>query len=66
MCDENNSLNEKLSEELLECMEDKKHQKADLETWTDALELLSEIEDAFKKDGKFKLRGKTVLDIGTD
>jgi hypothetical protein len=66
MCDENNSLNEKLSEELLECMEEKEHQKADLETWTDALEDLSEIEDAFKTDGRFRIRKKTVFDVGTD
>jgi hypothetical protein len=66
MCDENNNLNEKLSEELLECMEEKEDQKADLETWTDALEELSEIEDAFKTDGRFRLRKKTVFDVGTD
>ncbi len=46
--------------------EDLEFQKNDLQTWTDSLEELSETEDAFKKDGKFKLRGKTVLDIGTD
>jgi hypothetical protein len=34
-----------------------------LKTWTDSLEELSEIEDAF---GKGNLEGKTVLDIGTD
>lgn len=63
---EDNGLVEKLSEKLLECEEDLKGRKDDVDTWTDSLEELSEIEDAFKKDGKFKLRGKTILDIGTD
>jgi len=66
MCDENNGLNRRLSEVLTDCKKEKENLKIDLEIWTDALEALSEIEDAFKKDGKFKLRGKTVLDIGTD
>jgi len=38
----------------------------DLRTWTDSLEELSEIEDAFGADKKDRLHGKTVLDIGTD
>jgi hypothetical protein len=63
---EDNGLIEKLSEKLLECEGDLKGRKDDVDTWTDSLEELSEIEDAFKKDGKFKLRGKTILDIGTD
>jgi hypothetical protein len=37
--------------------------KDDLDTWADALEELSEIEDAFEKGN---LDGKTILDIGTD
>jgi hypothetical protein len=37
-----------------------------LETWTDALEELSEIEDAFKTNEKFDMCGKTILDVGTD
>jgi hypothetical protein len=37
-----------------------------LQSWTDALEDLSEIEDAFKTDEEFKLEGKTILDVGTD
>lgn len=47
-------------QEKLESRED------DLDTWTDALDELSEIEQAFedKLRGK-KLRGKTILDIGT-
>jgi hypothetical protein len=40
--------------------------KDDLRTWTDSLEELSEIEDAFGADKKDRLHGKTVLDIGTD
>jgi hypothetical protein len=66
MCCGNNGLNEKLAEGLLVCKEDKKRLKDALDTWTEALEELSEIEDAFKIDGKFELLGKTVLDIGTD
>ncbi|MGD0646168.1 MAG: hypothetical protein ABSA75_14790 [Candidatus Bathyarchaeia archaeon] len=37
-----------------------------LDSWTDSLEELSEIEEAFADDGKIDLNGKTVLDIGTD
>ena len=66
MCCENNGLNERLAESLLDSEEEKKQLKNNLDTWTDALEELYEIEDAFKIDGKFKIRGKTVLDIGTD
>jgi len=40
--------------------------KDDLDTWTDSLVDLSEIEDAFARDGKPRLDGKTILDIGTD
>ena len=61
MCEKND-----LIERLLECEEELKFRKEDLQTWTDSLEELSEIEDAFKTDGKFRLRGKTVLDVGTD
>jgi len=46
--------------------EDLESHKIDLQTWTDSLEDLSEIEDAFKTDGKPELDGKTILDIGTD
>jgi len=58
--------NNALVERLLECEKELEERKDDLQTWTDSLEELSEIEDAFKTDGKFKLRGKTVLDVGTD
>ncbi len=63
---EDNGLIEKLSEKLLEREKDLESRKEDLKTWTNSLVELSEIEDAFKTDGKFKLRGKTVLDVGTD
>jgi hypothetical protein len=59
---ENNGLVEKL----LECEKELEERNDDLRTWTDSLEELSEIQDAFKTDGKFRLRGKTVLDVGTD
>lgn len=61
MCENND-----LIERLLECEKKLENRKDDLDTWTDSLEELSEIEDAFKTDGQFKLRGKTILDIGTD
>jgi hypothetical protein len=56
---EDNGLIERLQKHLEECNDD-------LETWTDSLEELSEIEDAFEPDEKNKLNGKTILDIGTD
>lgn len=37
-----------------------------LDSWTDSLEELSEIQEAFPVDGKIGLKGKTILDIGTD
>ena len=49
-----------LTERLLECEKELEALKDDLDTWTDALEELSEIEATFAADGK------TVLDIGTD
>jgi hypothetical protein len=51
---------------LLECEKDLESRENDLRTWTDSLEELSEIQDAFKTDGKFRILGKTVLDVGTD
>jgi hypothetical protein len=56
---EDNGLIERLQKEL----EDYKN---DLEIWTDSLEELSEIEDAFGPAENNKLNGKTILDIGTD
>ena len=52
--------NNELIERLLECEKELETRKDDLDTWTDALEELSEIEDAFATDGK------TILDVGTD
>jgi hypothetical protein len=56
---EDNDIIERLQKEL-------ENRKNDLQTWTDSLEELSEIEDAFEPDERNKLDGKTILDIGTD
>ena len=40
--------------------------KNQLDSWTDSLEELSEIQEAFGVCGKIELNGKTILDIGTD
>jgi len=55
-------------EEKEECVEEEKkgEEEADWRTWTDPLEDLVEIEGAFEVDEKDKLRGKTILDVGTD
>jgi hypothetical protein len=58
--------NDGLVERLLECEKKVEDRKDDLETWTDALEELPEIEDAFGVNGKNELHGKTILDVGTD
>jgi len=58
--------NNDLIERLLECEKERETRKEDLDTWTDALEELSEIEDAFATDGEKNLDNKTILDIGTD
>lgn len=58
--------NNDLIERLLECEKELETRKDDLDTWTDALEELSEIEDAFATDGEKNLDNKTILDIGTD
>jgi hypothetical protein len=65
MC-EDKGLNEKLTERLLKLEDELDYLKDDLKTWTDALEELSEIEDAFKTNGKIEMQGKTILDVGTD
>jgi len=49
-----------------ECDEEEPEYEDDWHIWTDPLDELSEIEDAFKVDGKIKLGEKTVLDVGTD
>jgi len=46
--------------------EPKEEEEPDWSIWTDALEELREIEDAFELDQKGKLHGKTILDVGTD
>ena len=45
------------TERLLECLDETDNYKADLRTWTDSLEELSEIENAFEADKKNKLHG---------
>ena len=66
----NNGLNEKLTERLLKLEDELDYLKDYLKTWTDALEELSEIEDAFKANEKPnekpEIHGKTILDVGTD
>ncbi len=50
-----------------ECEKEKESEcEADWKIWTDALEEMSEIEDAFEVDSENKLHGKTILDVGTD
>jgi hypothetical protein len=63
---EDNGLIEKLTEKLLKCEEQLEDCDNESTSWIESLEELSEIEDAFKTDGKFRMRGKTVLDVGTD
>jgi hypothetical protein len=57
--------NDELVRKLLECQEESKEYKADLDKWIDSIEELSEIEKAFTFD-KRKGLGKTILDVGTD
>jgi hypothetical protein len=61
---------EKLTSKLLELEEEISSLNDDLEIWTDALEELAEIEDAFKTTEKASekpaIHGKTILDVGTD
>jgi len=67
---ENNSTNEKLTERLLKLADELDYLEDDAKTWTDALEELSEIEDAFraseKPNEKPEMHGKMILDVGTD
>jgi len=55
--------NKDLVERLTKCLDALDDNQNDLDTWTDSLEELSEIEGAFEKEN---LSGKTILDIGTD
>lgn len=66
MCDEKDSMNEKLTEKLLDLEEKIEFLEENLKIWTDAITELSEIEDAFKTNEKPEMRGKTILDVGTD
>lgn len=56
LCENNN-----LIERLLECEKELATRKDDLDTWTDSLEELSEIEDAFATDGVINLDNKKIL-----
>ena len=49
-----------------ECDEEEPKYEDDWHIWTDPLEELSEIEDAFEADDENRLHGKTILDVGTD
>jgi len=60
-CDNND-----LVERLLKCENKLEDCQGELQSWIDSLEELSEIENAFATDGKTKLDGKTILDVGTD
>jgi hypothetical protein len=55
-----------LTERLVRCEEKLENLEEDLKTWTDSLEELSEIEEAFATAGNINLDGKTILDVGTD
>ena len=57
---------DQLQERLLECLDEIDNLKGDLDTWTDSLEELSEIVDAFESEDANGLHGKTILDVGTD
>ena len=64
MC--NNEENGESSERLLKLLDTVDNLKDDLDTWTDALEELSEIKEAFETNGSYDLSQKTILDVGTD
>jgi len=55
-----------LVERLLRCQEKLEGYESDLDVWTNSLEELSEIEDAFEADKGNNLHGKSILDVGTD
>jgi len=59
-------LEKRACERLVDCLDELDNLKNDLHVWTDSLEELSEIEDAFEVDGQINLHGKTILDVGTD
>jgi len=58
-----------LTKRLLECLEESRELKDDLDSygsWSNSLKELSEIERAFEVDERNRLHGKTILDVGTD
>lgn len=59
---------DELTERLLKCLkevDDLNDELDSLKTWTNSLEELSAIIDAFEVDEKNRLQGKTILDVGT-
>jgi hypothetical protein len=65
MCN-NDEENKEPLERLLKLLDEVDNLNDDLETWTDALEELSEIKEAFETNGSYDLSQKTILDVGTD
>ena len=63
---EKDELEERACARVLDCLDELDNRENDLSTWTDSLEELSEIEDAFEVDGNANLHEKTILDVGTD
>jgi hypothetical protein len=66
MCDDKESLKEKLTEKHLDLEDKIELLEESMKIWTDAITELSEIEDAFKTNEKPEMQGKTILDVGTD
>ena len=65
MCSDNEE-NEETLERPTKLLDDVDNLKDDLKTWTDALDELSEIREAFETNGSYGLSEKTILDVGTD
>jgi len=57
---------DQLTKRLLKCLDEIDNLNDDLDTWTNSLEELSEIVDAFESEDANGLHGKTILDVGTD
>jgi len=57
---------DQLTKRLLKCQDEIEKLSDDLDTWTNSLEELSEIVDAFESEDTDGIHGKTILDVGTD
>ncbi len=57
---------EALKERLLKTLEELEITQNQLEFWTDAIDELSEIQDAFKTNEKTNISDTSIVDIGTD